>query len=75
MGWTWNENIKPSPPRFDQRDKISEEQVLFPIKLPKLKQIGDILVCEAMPRTRGNQSAAAAILGISPTAISKCLKK
>ena len=58
-----------------QPGKISEEQVLFPAKLPKLKQIGDILVREAMHRAHGNQSAAAAMLGISPAAISKRLKK
>jgi DNA-binding NtrC family response regulator len=53
----------------------SGEQVLFPTQLPPLKQIGDILVDEAMRRARGNQSVAATMLGISPAAISKRLKK
>ena len=61
--------------RTNQPDTISEDQVLFPTKLPKLKQIGDILVREAMRRAQGNQSVAAAMLGISPAAISKRLKK
>jgi DNA-binding NtrC family response regulator len=55
--------------------KTSGDQVLFPTKLPRLKQIGDILVREAMRRAQGNQSIAAAMLGISPAAISKRLKK
>ncbi len=61
--------------RTNQLDKVSEDQVLFPSKLPKLKQIGDLLVREAMRRAQGNQSVAAAMLGISPAAISKRLKK
>ena len=63
------------PRRLSRPDKVFEDQVIFPIRLPKLKQIGDILVREAMRRTQGNQSAAAAMLGISPAAISKRLKK
>ncbi len=55
--------------------EVSAERVVFPVKLPKLKQIGDILVSEAMSRAQGNQSVAANMLGISPAAISKRLKK
>ena len=55
--------------------EVSEEHVVFPAKLPKLKQIGDILVNEAISRAQGNQSVAANMLGISPAAISKRLKK
>lgn len=51
------------------------EGVIFPATLPKLRQIGDMLVDEALQRARGNQSLAATMLGISPAAISKRLKK
>jgi DNA-binding NtrC family response regulator len=53
----------------------SAQHVIFPDKLPLLKQIGDMLVTEALHRTQGNQSVAANMLGISPAAISKRLKK
>lgn len=56
-------------------DATGGEQIIFPARLPKLKQIGDILVAEAMERAGGNQSVAANMLGISPAAISKRLKK
>lgn len=43
--------------------------------LPTLKQASNSLVEKAMAQTRGNQSAAAKILGISQQALSKRLKK
>ena len=56
-------------------EEVCGESVFFPAKLPKLKEIVDLLVREAMSRARGNQSVAANMLGISPAAISKRLKK
>ncbi len=44
-------------------------------KLPTLKQASNELVEQAMAQTRGNQSAAAKILGISQQALSKRLQK
>lgn len=43
--------------------------------LPKLNEVGDILVIEAMHRAQDNQSLAARLLGISQPALSKRLKK
>ncbi len=47
----------------------------FPARLPTLKQSADMLIAEAMKRSRGNQSVAAMLLGISQQALSKRLKK
>ncbi|MFC1544614.1 sigma-54-dependent transcriptional regulator [Gemmatimonadota bacterium] len=43
--------------------------------LPKLKEADIELIREALKRTGGNQSVAASILGISPQALSKRLKR
>ncbi|WP_198650189.1 sigma-54-dependent transcriptional regulator [Oceanimonas marisflavi] len=43
--------------------------------LPRLNEVGDLLVAEAMRRAEGNQSLAARLLGISQPALSKRLKK
>ncbi|WP_419176952.1 sigma-54-dependent transcriptional regulator [Desulfosediminicola sp.] len=45
------------------------------IQLPSLKEVASLLVVEAMKRSRGNQSLAARLLGISQPALSKRLKK
>jgi DNA-binding NtrC family response regulator len=60
--------------------KSSEEEfsssIFDPEKpLPKLSDISDILVKEAMKRSNNNQSIAARLLGISQPALSKRLKK
>ena len=60
------------------RNKPGENNVavmLFPEKLPTIKQATEMLVEEAVTRARGNQSVAAQILGISQPALSKRLKK
>ncbi len=44
-------------------------------RLPTLTEAGDLLVEEAMRRSRNNQSIAAGLLGISRQALSKRLKK
>ena len=49
--------------------------IMFPGKLPTIKQATELLVAEALNRSRGNQSVAAQILGISQPALSKRLKK
>lgn len=48
--------------------------IKFPRELPSLKQTADLLVQEAMRRSKGNQSLAARLLGISQQALSKRLQ-
>jgi len=55
-----------------QRD--DDAFIVFPGKLPTIKQATELLVAEAMNRSGGNQSVAAQILGISQPALSKRLK-
>ena len=47
----------------------------YPAPLPTLEQAGDMLVEQALRTTNGNQSKAAAILGITRQALNKRLKK
>lgn len=47
---------------------------IFPGDLPTLKEVNEQLINEALERTGGNQSKAAALLGITPQALSKRLK-
>ncbi len=49
--------------------------VTFPSAIPTLQQTEDLLVTETLRRTRGNQSLAARLLGLSPSALSRRLKK
>ena len=49
--------------------------VSFGEVLPSLKQVGELLVSEAVKRAAGNQSIAARMLGISHQALSKRLNK
>jgi DNA-binding NtrC family response regulator len=51
------------------------ERVVFPQKLPTLKQIEDALVEEALHRSGGNQSIAASMLGITRQAMNKRVNK
>jgi DNA-binding NtrC family response regulator len=51
------------------------ENVIFPKKLPTLKQMSQILVDEAMKRSNNIQSIAAGLLGISHQALNKRLKQ
>lgn len=52
-------------------------QALFPkdSPLPRLKEVGELLVEEAMRRADGNQSLAAKLLGVSQPALNKRVKK
>ena len=43
--------------------------------LPRLNELSDLVVAEAMRRAQGNQSVAARLIGISQPALSKRLKK
>jgi len=62
------------PVSLTTEDK-NDSLMLFQGKLPTIKQATELLVEEAVKRSRGNQSVAAQILGISQPALSKRLKK
>jgi DNA-binding NtrC family response regulator len=47
----------------------------FHERLPTLKEAADLLVREAIQRTKGNQSMAARLLGVTQPALSSRLKK
>ena len=52
----------------------SPTTVIFPERLPTLEEAGRLLVREAMERTRGNQTQAARLLGITRPALAKRLR-
>jgi len=56
-------------------DHVEQPLLIFPNRLPTLKEAADILVDEAINRTKGNQSIAAKLLGVSQSALSQRLKK
>jgi DNA-binding NtrC family response regulator len=51
-----------------------EAQLLFPEKLPTIREATELLVKEALQRAKGNQSIAAVLLGISHQALNKRLQ-
>lgn len=56
-------------------EQISPKTIMYPQKLPTLKESSDLLVEEALRRTEGNQSMAAKLLGVTPSALNVRLKK
>ncbi|MBF0201724.1 MAG: sigma-54-dependent Fis family transcriptional regulator [Desulfamplus sp.] len=60
---------------LDNIDMDETSPFPFAQKLPTIKQATEYLVIEAMKRSRGNQTAAARMLGISQPALSNRLKK
>ena len=69
-------DLKPLPGATAPRPPAAESVpgVAFGGKLPQLKEVGDLLVAEALRRTGGNQSKAAGLLGVSHQALSKRLR-
>jgi DNA-binding NtrC family response regulator len=55
--------------------QASSDKYAFPEKLPTLKEITERLIEEALSRAKGNQAIAAGLLGITPQALSKRLKR
>ena len=70
---TWNlgEDYPLSLPAHE----VGEEEFTFPQKLPTLKSLTEQLIEEALSRAKGNQAIAAGLLGITPQALSKRLKR
>ncbi|MBN2553013.1 MAG: sigma-54-dependent Fis family transcriptional regulator [Spirochaetales bacterium] len=59
----------------EARLDAAEEELIFPEKLPTMKTMTERLIEEALSRARGNQAIAAGLLGITPQALSKRLKR
>jgi len=57
------------------RVPVAGEPLSFPSRLPTLKQATDLLVEEALSRSKGNQAIAAGLLGVTPQALSKRLSR
>ena len=57
------------------RTEAAEETLTFPEKLPTLKAATEALIEQALSRAKGNQAIAAGLLGITPQALSKRLKR
>jgi DNA-binding NtrC family response regulator len=64
--------------RQDPANPVSvtpRDAIVFPDTLPTIEETSQALVLEALRRTKGNQSTAARLLGISQQAVNKRLKK
>jgi two-component system nitrogen regulation response regulator GlnG len=62
--------------RMDAPARGASKAAMFRLfeSLPSLSEVSDFLVDEALRRSKGNQSAAARLLGVSPQAVSKRVK-
>lgn len=52
---------------------VSTEELVFPSRLPTIKDVTESLIREALERAQGNQAIAAGMLGLTPQALSKRL--
>ena len=69
-GTAGNEETESPSPAANQGDIL-----IFPERLPSLKEISRMLVEEALKRTGGNQSAAAKLVNVSQQALNKRTRK
>lgn len=70
-------NISPFMEAVNEHKSLTEtpqDRIIFPKVLPTLTQMNQALMDEAMSRTANNQTAAAQLLGISQSALSRRLK-
>ncbi|TVR04317.1 MAG: sigma-54-dependent Fis family transcriptional regulator [Spirochaetaceae bacterium] len=54
---------------------VCRNEILFGDDLPSMRSVSDLLIDEALRRAGGNQSEAARMIGVTPSAISKRLKR
>ncbi len=70
-------NISPFMEAINEYKSLTDEpedEIVFPKVLPTLAEMNQALVDEAMSRTANNQTAAAQLLGISQSALSRRIK-
>ncbi len=65
---------EPSAPGSEQPSPPPDE-IVFPKRLPSLKNVANMLAEEALKRTGGNQSAAAKLIGVTQQALNKRIRK
>lgn len=70
----FNKKIRHISAPGDMSSPKAYQSFSFPAMLPTLKECEELLVNEALARTKGNQSIAANLLGISRQALNKRLK-
>jgi DNA-binding NtrC family response regulator len=68
---------EPSMAKKDYKSLMEKAEAFFVDSetLPTLKETGELLITEALRRTKGNQSIAAQLLGITQSALNKRLKR
>jgi len=64
-----------NPAPVETADEVGSGELVFPRKLPTIRDTMRTLIEEAMQRASGNQGVAAEMLGISRPALNKRLKK
>jgi two-component system nitrogen regulation response regulator GlnG len=59
----------------DPSDRGSSGAIVFPEVLPSLKEMEDLLVAEALRRTKGNRSQAADLVGMARQTMARKAKE
>lgn len=68
------EGHRHGPAEAEQRPPAPDGQVVFPEKLPTVQELRGLLIEEALRRAGGNQSLAAHLVGLTPSAVNKHLR-
>jgi DNA-binding NtrC family response regulator len=63
------------PDGMEGGDRIGTGSIRFPEVLPTLREVSELLIRESLQRTGGNISAAARLLGVTQSALSKRLSR
>lgn len=71
----FNSVLSPEKNISVEQSALSGQQVIFTDELPTIKGVAALLIEEALKRTQGNQSMAAKLVGVTPSALSLRLKK
>ncbi len=61
--------------RYTRDTEDTKAPLIFTEKFPSLKEGTELIIKEALKRAKGNQSIAAQLLKVSPSAVNKRLKR